>query len=210
MRTHRLTKIAGFTTIAALLLGGAVAYGTAGQGGSPPGSDVPGGELGFEAQVTRISPQITGSFSVFRDGGPASVPAADAPGAQVAGMNPALARTVATPRGPIQVIPGDDSVCTKVPLPSVPGVPPGAGVGCASVADARLGRAVSVVRSDDLRRLLRVTGIVPDGVGSVQLTGGSAGTQTVPVHQNAWSAGPTDAAEVRVPLDGGQTTVDLP
>lgn len=198
MKRLRFTKIWLAAAAATIVSIGGVSLAVADQhsASAPSGDAMPASA----AQVSEIDAKLLASFALFRDDQATGAVKQESGKSTAFGLNAALARTAQTPSGPVDVVPGQDRVCTEVPLQTKPGIPAGLSINCASIDAALEGRAVSALQSND-GQATRITGLVPDAVTAVRLVGGSEPTE-IPVQHNVWSTGPTDATSAELVTSG--------
>lgn len=157
--------------------------------------------------VPAVPKAILDSYALFRDQpadhqGDAAPPRADSR----AGLNAALARTVATPLGAVTVEPGEDTICFQLADPSGP-----SGT-CRPVDAANRGEMVLASRRDAGSERTRVVGLVPDHIVAVELHEPEGATTRVPVDHNIWTVTKTNANRADLIAQGGNPvgTIDLP
>lgn len=150
------------------------------------------------SKPTAMPPQAARSFGVLRTSSKPVPPAVDeafrqAPAYESAmAPNPALARRLpqTNPYTGTEpwLVPGDDALCLYVPDTE------GAAMTCNTLAEARAGGLHLVLTPPDKPAF--VVGIVPDGVGSVQVTDEDGSSSEVRVAGNAYSIQSADARAV--------------
>jgi hypothetical protein len=106
------------------------------------------------------------------------------------GANPALARTLSEPRGPlslgtVSIVPANGSVCLRIPL-----VEAGAQWWCQPLAFARMGKLIAALRPAGPLRASEqlLVGLAPDGVNEVTVSSADGSQRSLPVRSNVYDA----------------------
>lgn len=128
------------------------------------------------------------------------------------GTNVALARTVSG--GPdfplksrIQLIPGRDFICVRIPY----GPGPAAGAGCDRTAAVEAGYSLTLLSegSSQADGETLIVGLVPDGIKEVTVVSAD-GQQSVPVNDNVYTTSVVEARSVSFTAqDGSQVVRDI-
>jgi hypothetical protein len=167
----------GLATAAAVAAIAVVALADQEGGATPPGDGV--------TQVTSVQPDAAAAMAVLNE--PRAV--GDQLGEAIAGridahplfgINPDLSRrAIGSVSNSLYVVPGDQYVCAVLTVGE------GANFNCpptSTIGDGRSGPATVVLETGDIG----VYGIVPDGVGSVTVATGAAGSGAVDVLANTY------------------------
>ena len=194
--------IAAITAIAAVVVASVFAVSSGAVDGgesSPPErplSDQDAKLLHRAIPVQTVSDELQAAFGVFRTDAAKQAPGGGKSDETDFALNRRLAREVKlSGGGTAWLIPADGYVCLQVSGQDDPPVATAGPISCMSIAAAKAGWLI--VGAGDEKHNTYDVGVVPDGVKSVDLTGGASDSEAAPepavVTSNVWSVGPNTA-----------------